>query len=956
MFSFDIRNQYEIPLLTLCTPVRDELHIITEAKELQYSAVFDDLSELEFDISPVFSTGELVPYFEQIKKRKLIHAEGLGWFVIKQVKTSNDGSQPIKTVKCVSEEKTLDQYDLNILDGTYKFYDALEPQKSLIGALLSQTDWGIGHIDTELWNKYRTFEIPEDVGIYSFLHGDVEDAYECVFIFDTEEKLVNAYLKGNLISQTDIVLTFNNLIKEVNIDETEDDLITALSVYGDNDLNIRTVNPLGTNVIYKFDYFKQPEWMSTELSAAVTAWEQKVESVRNQYSTLLTKLKDENAKLIKLEGELTDLKSNLDALEQVRTARIKAGQDISDITQQINQKQAEINAKQAQVDQQQNVVDGIRNQQLDINKSLQFSENFTEEQLQELQCYTNAATYTNDNYTITDNMSYTDIQEQSQALYEDGLKKLKQISVPNYNFDMDVVNFLFLIQYQPFIDQIQLGATVNAEVKDGYWVEPMLVKFSIDYDNPDNCKLYFSDSFRLMDEYCIFDDYDKSYSQSTKTLNESKNTWDKATASGAVDFVNNMRKDGLNLALTSVLNADNQSLVIDKNGLLGRVQKEDGSFDPEQVKLVNNLLVFTDDNWMTAKAALGKIKMPDSENYAYGLIADVIIGQLVASSELVISNESNTFRVDAGGAELINAYFKLTANNGRSQIVLDPQSQSAIKIQTDTGQGLQDRFYVDLNGKIVANDIVTKSGTIGGWQIKDNGLFSNWGDYIRSDGYGKLSLLTYTPSSANFDGNIYARNLKDKVQYVNMGNNSINSEQLFDGAVGYNKLDWEVKDLFADLVHADKVITNELEAAKADIRELNADVITANRIATDALDATEINARNISSNSAKISSLNADVANIKTLYVKKAEVGSIVANQISTSTISAGQIILDGRTCRRTNVMQGANIIRTTGSAVTKITVSKQNGVVTDVRAAFGTVVTAVALGDLTYATCVGLG
>ena len=71
------------------------------------------------------------------------------------------------------------------------------------------------------------------------------------------------------------------------------------------------------------------------------------------------------------------------------------------------------------------------------------------------------------------------------------------------------------------------------------------------------------------------------------------------------------------------------------------------------MRLINNLLVFTDDNWQTAKAALGKIKMPDSENYAYGLIADVIIGQLVASSELVISNESNTFRVDAGGAELI---------------------------------------------------------------------------------------------------------------------------------------------------------------------------------------------------------------------------------------------------------------------------------------------------------------
>lgn len=852
MFTFDIHNHYEIPLLTLCTPIKEEMYIIAEPKELKYSPVFDDLSELEFSISPIFNNGDPTPYFDLVKKRKLIHAEGLGWFVIQQVRESNDGSMEEKTVKCVGYEKTLDQYEINILDGTFKFYDALEPQKSLLGALLGQTKWKIGHIDTELWNKYRSFEFPDDTGVYSFMRSDMEDAYECVFEFDTENMLVNAYVKGNLVDKTDIVLTFDNLIKNIQIDETEDDLITALSVYGDNDLNIRTVNPLGTNVIYDFSYFKQPEWMTPELTAAVTAWENKVSSVKEQYISLLTRLKEENAKLIKLEGELTDLKSALDALEQVRTARIKAGQDISDITQQINAKQAEINAKQAEVDAQQVVVDNIRNQQLDINKSLQFTENFTEDQLIELQCYINAATYTNDNYTITDNMSYVEIQKQSQQLYEDGLKKLEQISVPNYNFEMDIVNFLFLIQYQTFIDQIKLGATVNAEVKKDFWVEPMLVKIVIDYDKPDNCKLVFSDSFRLMDSYAVFDEYDKEYSKSSKTINESKNAWDKATSTGAVDFVNDMRKDGLNLALTSVLNADNQSLVIDKHGLLGRVQQEDGNFDPEQVKLVNNMLVFTDDNWMTARAALGKIKMPDSENYAYGLIADVIIGQLVASSELVISNESNTFKVDAAGAELINAYFKLATDNGRSQIVLDPRDSSAIRIQTDTGQGLKDKFYVDLSGKIVAEDIVTKSGTIGGWQIKDNGLFSNWGDYIRSDGYGKLSLLTYTPSSANFDGNIYARNLKDKVQHVNMGDNSIDSEQLFDGAVGYDKLDWEVQSLFADLIEADKILARQIGDLDNRVDEIYADLIdTINIKVQDTLDAAKVYADYVVANNIK---------------------------------------------------------------------------------------------------------
>lgn len=119
---------------------------------------------------------------------------------------------------------------------------------------------------------------------------------------------------------------------------------------------------------------------------------------------------------------------------------------------------------------------------------------------------------------------------------------------------------------------------------------------------------------------------------------------------------------------------------------------------------------------------------------------------------------------------------------------MDPRDNSGIRIQTDTGGGLEDKFYVDMAGNIVAEDIKTNSGTIGGWQIKENGLFSNWGDYIRSDGYGKLSLMTYTPSSAVFDGNIYARNLLDKVQHVNMGTNSVDTEQLFYSAISNPKL------------------------------------------------------------------------------------------------------------------------------------------------------------------------
>lgn len=77
MFSFDIHGQYETPLLVLCTPIREEMFLLTEARDITYTAVFDDLSQLEFEVSPVFSNGEPTPYFDYVKKRKVVHAIGL---------------------------------------------------------------------------------------------------------------------------------------------------------------------------------------------------------------------------------------------------------------------------------------------------------------------------------------------------------------------------------------------------------------------------------------------------------------------------------------------------------------------------------------------------------------------------------------------------------------------------------------------------------------------------------------------------------------------------------------------------------------------------------------------------------------------------------------------------------------------------------------------------------------
>ena len=881
LFEFDLHGTYETPVLTLYNPNRQDGIIMGGVREVSFSPVFDGLSELTLKV-PYHIYESSNPYYVDVVKHRLIKAEGLGWFVIKRVDEDCDGLDPIKSVRCVSEEETLNYYGVNVLDGTYKMYDLLEPDKSLITKLLSQTQWKVGTVDPELWDKYRTFEFSEDEGLYSFLKGDFQDAYDCVCMFNTESMTVDIYPKGKLTDKTDIMLTYDNLIKEANVSETDDNVVTALTVTGDKDLDIRAVNPLGTNVLYDFSTYKS--WMSDSLQAALDAWETKLESQREPYSALLTRLREENAKLIKLKGELVDLQVELESLENIRDVQQQQQTiDLTEITQKIQAKEAEIAAKQAEVDAQQSVVDEITKQKNDIAESLKFENNFTDSQFTELKKYIHPAKYQNDNYTVTDIMTPVDIQAQAELLYEDSLKKLKELSVPTYTLELDVVNFLFLQKYQKYQEWIKLGATVNAEIRDDYWVQPILVKMEIDYDRPDNCKLIFSDKFRLMDALAVFDDYDSSYSKSVQTYAADNDYLDGIKDSGMVDYVNDLIAHGLNVAKTEIINAKDQSITINQHGLLGKKVNEDGSVDPEQVKLINNKLVFTSDNWLTLRAAIGKINYNNQD--FYGIIADAIIGRLLAGNQLSISNEKNNFTLDANGCVLNNATFTLVAANGTNRILLDPQLDGGIKIQKAEGSSWIDQFYADSNGNLtLAGSIIAESGTIGGWTIHPDKLQSPVGDYIGSNGYGKISLMTYTPYSATFNGNIYARNLLDKVEHDKVGNDAIGNNNIQSGAVDTN----EIRNDAVTPAKLDRVYATEIEVERLIADEIEAVEARFDRLIAKKADISDLNATN-----AKLNNLQAQVAYIDKMYVTYAEVKQIVADYLNGTHIHAYHLSAD---------------------------------------------------------------
>ena len=216
-------------------------------------------------------------YYSYIRKMRMIHVDGMGYFVIQSVKEKRGEGVPYKEVTCYSAEYMLNYKPVNLAyvtmmtGGTqvyaksYKFYDVKYPKDTLMYRLFAGADfddWTFDYseIDEDLAGKYRSFDNTGD-GLYGFLQNYVSTAYDCIFTYDIENYIVKVHRKNDLIKPTDIVISFDNLMKSSELEELSDDIATILCVSGSDSLGLSRINPTGNNNIYKLDYYLDEDWI-----------------------------------------------------------------------------------------------------------------------------------------------------------------------------------------------------------------------------------------------------------------------------------------------------------------------------------------------------------------------------------------------------------------------------------------------------------------------------------------------------------------------------------------------------------------------------------------------------------------------------------------------------------------------------------------------------------------------
>lgn len=675
--KFDSLSRMERLVLTLCNPgcvyndgrLSNVISILPDHESEEIVFNFNSSSELSFRVYKTSSDDDesntfLKNTFEAIKNKRLIFVEHIGFFVIDDVKSNSDGDSTYKDITAKSVDIEIQQRNIPYIeDGTYRF-STQGNNKGILQTIVETLPlWTIGYVDSTVSSKYRTFEdVDISLNCLSFLINNVQEAYECIIIFDIINRTINVYDQANYIHNTDVHITKDDLITSCTVTEQSDDLYTAITVLGNDDVVISPINPLGTNTIYDFTYYLS--WMTPSLSTKVLNWQQAIQSnlttYYNKQLSLYTKM-DQKAEI---NFEIEKLETQLEMYERClknigtpdgksyvadyNTVIVNNGGTPITITPQIDEMKAQIRslisqcntAKTNKVAQRTSIdhqIATLTNQITDIQDSLSFENNFTNTELEELQNYIFEGSYKDEYVVITDIMTNSEKFNQMKTLFDRAKLQLNRVSSPTSEYELDIESFIFTKEFQHASEQLETGCLINVELEEGDVAELFLSNFKVNYDDH-SFSMTFGNRYNKFDPKTLFNKVLGSVSKSSNTLSYIKDLL-YPLKNNDIEKLYTLFRDSRNVTMGNALASDNEEVIIDSSGYTGRTknpQQTDG-FDPEQIKITGKNIVFTDDRWESCKTAIGKIQLSnDPTDTVYGINAEVIIGNLIMGNELQI--------------------------------------------------------------------------------------------------------------------------------------------------------------------------------------------------------------------------------------------------------------------------------------------------------------------------------
>lgn len=301
--------------------------------------------------------------------------------------------------------------------------------------------------------------------------------------------------------------------------------------------------------------------------------------------------------------------------------------------------QAEIKVRTAEIEAAENKYNQFVKNQEEIQKELNLEHYLGETLWKELRAFCREDTYENPNY-ISDGLNDSQALKKAEQLFSEAEKHAVKASTLQFSLTANMHNLLTIPEFKNLTNEFEGGNWIRVRV-DNKLYRLRLIHYSIQFSELQSINIEFSDVTRtangLSDINSLMSKVQSMSSSYPYTVHQAEQGEKGFTA------IEQIKNDGLNTALYQISNSVHQEFKIDEHGFLGR-QWDDilSDYLPEQFKINHNLLVYTDDCWQTAKAALGKITYYNpvlkTTVSNYGLIADAVISGILMGNDIIGGN------------------------------------------------------------------------------------------------------------------------------------------------------------------------------------------------------------------------------------------------------------------------------------------------------------------------------
>jgi hypothetical protein len=419
------------------------------------------ISELTFTVSKYYGVNnEINPLYDELKNERFIDLDDVETYIIKSVKEVNDTS---KTITAYSREKKLCKSKVEFEDIclTLKTRDEnISSCYTLDELLYEDTGWRLGYIsDRVLYTSNLTIEdilnnaesdetnitnieklrYQESVSTnwYDYIMDDISTQFECYPIFDSYNKLINLYDESELGDNLELVLSYDNYLKLNEKTTSTEEIVTRLTLVGNEDLTVVNCNPTGLRYIENFTYYIENEEMSNDLIDALELYDIMTKERTIRWNELRILKEEKNTVFTEKQKKLLLVYSMIQSLEtalNMTTSDSYKSVLSQQLTEQIDQRtllERDIDILYTEI---QTISEEITVLNKLCRKEYATDRNgdliFDSELLDELKEFIYQDTYTNDNITS------------DADLLKLGLKQLGELSRPTKSWTIDSVNFI----------------------------------------------------------------------------------------------------------------------------------------------------------------------------------------------------------------------------------------------------------------------------------------------------------------------------------------------------------------------------------------------------------------------------------------------------------------------------------------------------------------------------------